>query len=196
MTRRRFLKYAAAGTGAGVAFGSYWLSTSQQRAARWARRLIGDARRKVEPAPVKPDPARWSDNGITLSWIGHSTVLINFYGLYILTDPAFGRHIGISVGVGTLGPKRYVAPALKLGELPPIDLVLLSHAHMDHMDLPSLRKFPAQTPTVTAKVTSDVLQGTPLKQITELGWGGRTTVRCARGEVEIEAFEVKHWGQR
>jgi L-ascorbate metabolism protein UlaG (beta-lactamase superfamily) len=138
----------------------------------------------------------WSDNAITISWIGHATTLINFYGIRILTDPAFGNYIGISFGLATAGPKRYVAPALRLKELPPIDVVLLSHAHMDHMDLPSLRRFPTDTFTVSARTTSDVLAGAARKRVTELGWGERTRFQGAQGDLEIEAFEVKHWGQR
>jgi len=79
---------------------------------------------------VKPTPHQWSNNQITICWLGHATVLINFYGMHILTDPVLGNHIGVSVGLGTFGPKRYIAPALRSGDLPPIDVVLLSHAHM------------------------------------------------------------------
>jgi L-ascorbate metabolism protein UlaG (beta-lactamase superfamily) len=128
--------------------------------------------------------------------LGHATVLINFFGIRILTDPAFGNRIGVSLPLFTAGPKRYISPALRLSELPPIDVLLLSHAHMDHMDLPSLGHFTRNTFTVTAKITGDVLANTGLKQITELPWNGRTTFRNRAGELFIEAVEVKHWGQR
>ncbi len=193
--RRKFIK-CATGTGAVLGLGGWWLERSRSRAARVARMLIGDVHRSIQPAPVKPDPTAWSDNGISLCWIGHSTVLINFYGVRILTDPTFGHRIGVSLGIGTAGPKRYIAPALRMDELPPIDVVLLSHAHMDHMDLPSLGRFAPDTFTVTARRTNDILRSTGLKQITELAWSDRTTFHCDRGELSIEAFEVKHWGQR
>ncbi|HTL18596.1 MAG TPA: MBL fold metallo-hydrolase, partial [Patescibacteria group bacterium] len=153
-------------------------------------------RRKIEAAPVKPQPEKWSDNAVTLAWLGHSTVLLNFYGIRILTDPALGRRVGISLGLGTLGPKRFIAPALALRELPPIDVLLLSHAHMDHMDLPTLGLFPRKTFTVTAKSTNDLLADASLKQVTELGWNERTSFRNEKGDLQIEAVEVKHWGQR
>src|SRR6266851_72350 len=89
--------------------------------ARRLRQLLADAGRVIAPAPVKPDPAKWSDNQITICWLGHATILINFYGIRILTDPAFGNRIGIRLGIGTAGPKRYIGPALSLKELPPID---------------------------------------------------------------------------
>src|SRR5437867_2631008 len=132
--RRRFLR-CVAGVCAAASAGTYWVSTSHRRPAYWVRRIIQDSKRRVMAAPLKPEPAKWSDNGITICWVGHSTVLLNFYGVNVLTDPVFGTRIGISFGLGTAGPKRYIAPALKLSDLPPIDAILLSHAHMDHMDI-------------------------------------------------------------
>src|SRR5439155_7299210 len=136
-----------AGTAAAAGGTTWWVTTAKSRAARYLRTFIADARRPIVPAPVKPEPAKWSDNNLTICWVGHSTVLINFFGVNILTDPALGRHVGISLGLGTAGPKRYIAPALRLRELPPIDLVLLSHAHMDHMDVPTLSALNHQHPT-------------------------------------------------
>jgi len=158
--------------------------------------LLADARRTVLPAPVTPTPGQWSDNAITISWLGHATVLMNFYGIWILTDPTLGNRIGVSLGLGTAGPKRFISPALPFKKLPPIDVVLLSHAHMDHMDLPTLRRFPPKIFGVSAKVTGDVLSGTPLARATELAWGERTTFKNGKGELEIQAIEVNHWGKR
>ncbi len=155
--------------------------------------MVADTRRSIIPAPVRPNPTRWSDNRITICWLGHATMLINFYGL---TDPAFGSRVGISMGLGTAGPKRYIAPALRGSELPTIDLLLLSHAHYDHLDLSSLQRFEAGTPVVTARLTRDILSSARLGNVTEIGWNERTTFRCGKGELEIEAVEVKHWGQR
>jgi L-ascorbate metabolism protein UlaG (beta-lactamase superfamily) len=131
-----------------------------------------------------------------MAWLGHATVLLNFYGVRILTDPVLANRCGIAVGIGTVGPKRYIAPALGFSELPPIDVVLLSHAHYDHMDVGTLRRFPTSTLVVNAKTTTDILSSTRLKDVTELKWGEQTTLRTTRGEVEIEAMQVKHWGQR
>lgn len=195
-TRRKFIRYLLTSVGTTAGLGGYWLATSQRRGARWLRRTLADCRRRVAPAPVKPKPALWSENQITICWLGHATTLINFYGIRILTDPVFSDRIGVSIGLGTAGPKRYIAPALRFRELPPIDVLLLSHAHMDHLDLPSLDKLPAGTFTVTAKATSDLLTETRLQQVNELPWNGKATFKSGKGELEIESFEVKHWGRR
>src|ERR1700742_1781302 len=101
--------------------------------------MLGDCFRAAAPAPHQPTPQAWSDDQVTVSWLGHATVLVNFFGLNILTDPVFFDRCGIRVPPLTIGPKRYDACALRPEELPRIDLILLSHAHFDHFDLRSLR---------------------------------------------------------
>ena len=174
---------------------------------RYLKRMADDARRGVVPASHKPCPARGRDDRVTAAWLGHSTVLINFYGVNILTDPVLGNNVGIHLaGPLVLGMKRLVAPALRFRELPPIDLILLSHAHMDHFDMRTLRRFDRRPLVITAHATGDILRGTRLGQrVTELGWGEGTTLKFSRtagalardgGELQVEAFEVRHWGAR
>jgi L-ascorbate metabolism protein UlaG (beta-lactamase superfamily) len=185
---------------------SYCGPTAEKRTARikqstgWAARFfkerLHEARFQISEAPFKPCPDLWNPNRLTVSWLGHSTVLMNFFGFTVLTDPVLEKRVGASLRVATIGPKRVVAPALSFAELPPIDLILLSHAHMDHFDLPTLRRFGRQTRVVTARGTSDLLRFTRIKSARELGWGDRTTVITPAGQMEIEAFEVNHWGTR
>jgi L-ascorbate metabolism protein UlaG (beta-lactamase superfamily) len=78
--------------------------------------------------------ARDADD-ITVSWIGHATLLIGIRGHWLLTDPMFSERLA-----GVL--PRQVEPALAPSELPPLDAILISHAHFDHLDLPSLRRLP------------------------------------------------------
>ncbi|HEX7550074.1 MAG TPA: MBL fold metallo-hydrolase, partial [Candidatus Methylomirabilis sp.] len=73
-------------------------------------------------APAPPNPRTWSNGGITLTWIGHSSFLINLEGTTILTDPVFSEKVGVSVlGLGTLGLRRFVPPALQMADLPHLD---------------------------------------------------------------------------
>ena len=152
--------------------------------------------RPISPASAKPEPSKWSDAQVTLAWIGHSTVLINFFGVMILTDPVLFPRIGIRLPGFTIGPKRLTSPALSFDELPKIDLVLLSHAHFDHLDLRTLRCFDRATRVITARATSDLLKGTQFSDVTELEWGQSRSVSNAAGEIEITAFPVNHWGAR
>ena len=99
---------------------------------------VDEIGREVPAAPHKPSPASWSDNAVTLAWLGHATVLINFFGVRILTDPTLYPRIGVDLLLGSLGPLRLVQCALTPAEIPDIDLVLVSHAHFDHLDTPSL----------------------------------------------------------
>jgi L-ascorbate metabolism protein UlaG (beta-lactamase superfamily) len=165
-------------------------------AARAVRGFLAESCRSVLKPRSSPTPASWSDNSITAAWLGHSTVLLNFYGVNILTDPVLFRRIGADTCVGTIGPKRLIAPALTAAQLPSIDLVLISHAHMDHMDLPSLRALPGRPSAVTAHATEDLLVHTAVSNPVSLRWGEKARVVTKNGDVEVEAFEVKHWGAR
>jgi L-ascorbate metabolism protein UlaG (beta-lactamase superfamily) len=163
---------------------------------RFFRERLAELVKPAHGASEKPNPAAWDNNKITASWLGHATALINFYGVNIITDPALFSRVGASFGMGTWGPLRREASALRARELPKIDLVLLSHAHLDHMDIPSLRALPGTPKAVTARRTADLLAETRLDRPVELGWGEKSVIRTESGEVEVEAFEVKHWGAR
>jgi L-ascorbate metabolism protein UlaG (beta-lactamase superfamily) len=152
--------------------------------------------RPIAPAFTKPEPGKWSDAQLTLAWLGHSTVLINFFGVTILTDPALFARIGIRLPRFTIGPKRLTAPALQFDEVPRIDLILLSHAHFDHFDLRTLRCFDENTSVITARATSDLLRRTRFREITELDWSERKTFKTGASKIDIVAFPVKHWGAR
>ena len=162
----------------------------------WREAIFG-SRRPIAPAFTKPKPAQWRDDQLTAAWLGHATVLINFFGVKIITDPVLFPRIGIRIpSLFTIGPKRLTAPALTVRELPKIDIVLLSHAHFDHTDTRTLHKFDRSTKVVTAPRTRDLLRWTRFRDVTELRWGERKSITTAAGEINIIAFQVKHWGAR
>jgi L-ascorbate metabolism protein UlaG (beta-lactamase superfamily) len=164
-------------------------------ARRFGRRFLEerlDERRvPVAPAPHRPRPAEWSDERLTVAWLGHATVLVNFYGTWLLTDPALGRRVGVRLAPGvTVGPRRLVEPALTPAELPPLDAVLVSHAHMDHCDLATLRRLPREAAAVVQRGNLDLVRR--FRRAHELAWGESVEVAGAR----VESLEVSHWGAR
>ena len=148
------------------------------------------------PAFARPDPSTWSDATLTASWLGHATVLINFYGMRILTDPTLYPRIGVDLGVGSLGPLRLVQCALTPDALPEIDVVLVSHAHFDHLDTPSLGAVRGRPAAVMAPATSDLLPRRYYSSVSELRWNETATITTPRGQALVRAIEVQHYSGR
>jgi L-ascorbate metabolism protein UlaG (beta-lactamase superfamily) len=155
-----------------------------------------ESRRSIAPAFAKPEPGTWSDNHLTCAWLGHATVLINFFGVWIVTDPVLSSRIGIRLPFLTLGTKRLTAPALTFDELPSIDLVILSHAHFDHIDRPTLKLFGKSTRVITAARTRDLLRGTKFGEVIELDWNESLRLELRRMDLEVHGFRAEHWGAR
>ena len=165
----------------------------RRAAPAFFREISKDYKRETLSAPFSPKPREWPDHGLIAAWLGHSTVLLKIDGFTILTDPVFSIRVGLNVGPLTVGIKRLVEVATDLSDLPAIDLVLLSHAHMDHFDLPSLRQLENErTRVVTAWRTSDLLRVRRYSQVDEVRWDQSIQV----GPAAITAFRVAHWGAR
>ena len=188
----------------GVNLGSVKPSYRNPRVFRWVSYLWHDAIvkswRPVRPAFAKPKPEAWRDDRLTAAWLGHSTVLINFFGVRIITDPVLFPRIGVRFPLlFTAGPKRLTAPALTINELPPIDLILLSHAHFDHIDRRTLSHIGwrnRSAKVATAVHTRDLLCGTGLRNIAELKWREQISIQIPAGVINVTAIQVKHWGAR
>jgi L-ascorbate metabolism protein UlaG (beta-lactamase superfamily) len=147
----------------------------------------------IAPSPRTPDPRQWPDRGLHAAWLGHSTVLLKIDGFTVLTDPVFSSRAGLDLRLFTAGVKRRVQPALTVQQLPLVDLILISHAHMDHLDTPSMRKLESkQTQVIMASQTSDIIRPGRYQKVTELAWGAEAQA----GPVRVKAFEVNHWGAR
>jgi L-ascorbate metabolism protein UlaG (beta-lactamase superfamily) len=158
--------------------------------------MIFDGRGPPRPPAARPEPSSWSSDDITGSCLGHSTVLMNFLGVRLITDPVFSTRVGVGFQPLVLGPKRHVRPALRPREFPPPDLILLSHAHFDHLDVASLRTFARDTPIVTARATADLVRRWRFRDVHELDWGEHISLTTRVGPVRIEAIQVAHWGAR
>jgi L-ascorbate metabolism protein UlaG (beta-lactamase superfamily) len=144
------------------------------------------------PPPLVPDLSDWERRELSAVWIGHATILLRLGGMTILTDPVFCARVGIGLGLFTAGPRRLVAPALSIHKLPKLDLILISHAHFDHLDRPSLIRLPKTTPVIAAHRTHDLIKDLGFKTVTELQWGESLRL----GELNVTARQVQHWGAR
>jgi len=154
-------------------------------------RLLDQLNPPPRPAP-KPNLLDWKSRNFSAVWLGHATVLLRVGGKTILTDPVLSHRVGVGLGVTTAGPKRLIAAALKAHELPKLDLILISHAHFDHLDRPTLVKLHKSTPVVTASRTGDLVRDLGFRNVIELSWGESHLL----DGVSLTACEVKHWGAR
>lgn len=131
----------------------------------------------------------------TATWIGHATVLLQHQGINVLTDPMFGN---FASPVGFAGPKRFTQPALNLDQLPPIDVVVISHDHYDHLDKPSIAKLGNQPKYFVPVGIKDWLegQGVAPERITELNWWQEAEVIVRGQTLKITATPAQHFSGR
>ena len=136
-------------------------------ALRWLlTRTRGPWPTHVEDVHVAPPVERVDDGSIRATVIGHATVLVQVDGLNILTDPVMSARIGPTPWTG---PKRVRPPAVPFELIPPIDVVLLSHDHYDHLDRPTLRQLVQRD---NPQVLTGLRAGAkvPSKNVVELNW--------------------------
>src|SRR4051794_32689620 len=102
----------------------------------------GAERNPPGPLPLDRPHETWrrqAETGFRATWLGHSTVLLELDGRRVLTDPVFGARVS---PIGLIGPRRFHPVPAELSELPPLDLVLLSHDHLDHLCRSTLKALP------------------------------------------------------
>ena len=133
----------------------------------------GDRRVPKGPLPALNPLDAWSKkpgSGLRATWLGHSTVLLEIGGLRVLTDPVWGPRASPS---RFAGPKRFQPVPVALGEMPPLDLVIVSHDHYDHLDYPTIRELAKRdVPFVTSLGVGAHLEawGVRPERIVELDW--------------------------
>jgi N-acyl-phosphatidylethanolamine-hydrolysing phospholipase D len=161
------------------------------------RRMAG-AFRAADGAPVRVanDGAFLRENARhsipTVTWVGHATLLVQQGHQTFLTDPIWSD---TPSPVSFVGPRRFVAPGLRIEDLPPIDFVLISHNHYDHLDLRTLEALAERRPETTFFVgigNGDLLREAGIGNVDELEWGETRT----RGGVTIHCLPAQHWSQR
>jgi L-ascorbate metabolism protein UlaG (beta-lactamase superfamily) len=134
-------------------------------------------------------------SGLRATWLGHSTVLIEIDGLRVLTDPVWGPRASPS---RLAGPKRFQPVPVTLRGLPPIDLVIVSHDHYDHLDYPTIRELALHrdVPFVTSLGVGAHLEafGVPAARITELDWWESHTLPGS--DLQVTAAPSQHFSGR
>ena len=163
------------------------LDPEYRRASYWARlhSLVMGAtwlvtERRVAALPLaRPDPGalREPSRGATVTWIGHSTVLVQLDGVTFLTDPTWAERSG--PWSGFVGVRRYTPPGIAFDDLPPIDFVLISHDHYDHLDEPTVRRLARKfDPLFVVPLGIKAwLADRGITRAVELDWGASITVK-------------------
>ncbi|MDQ3283302.1 MAG: MBL fold metallo-hydrolase, partial [Acidobacteriota bacterium] len=143
---------------------------------------------------ITPATPRRCVNGseVRVTMVNHATLLVQTEGLNILTDPIWSERCS---PVQFAGPKRHHAPGIRFEDLPPIDVVILSHNHYDHMDVPTLQRLSAEhRPRIFAGLgNAAFLQSQNIAKVTELDWWD--TVVIADG-VRLNAVPAQHFSSR
>lgn len=156
---------------------------------RWQKERRGkrkDLSFRIGQADQKQQALLNSDHReLTITWIGHSTFLIQIDGLTIVTDPVWAKQMGFS--------RRMEEPGLSLDEIPPVDIILLSHSHYDHLHVGSLRKLKGSpivlVPEGLERNIERILRGC---EVHGLPWWGHVNI----GSVEFHFVPAQHWTKR
>lgn len=159
---------------------------------RWFLGLPADSDPDSLPR-ARPEAGRpLSDGALAVTWLGHSTVLLEAGGRAVLTDPVWGDRVS---PFPTQGPRRRVPPPLALEALPRLDLVLVSHNHYDHLDRPTVERLAALQPEaewVAPLGVGALLRRFGVRLVRECTWWGQLVA----GGVQVACTPARHFSAR
>lgn len=159
---------------------------------KWMFNRKKGAWKKIDSAEPGAVPPALVNTGIRITFVNHSTFLIQADGLNILTDPIWSKRTG---PVEWAGPMRMRPPGLDLESIPKIDLILISHNHWDHLDIKTLKKLENRDhpAIITSLGVSKFLQREGLTKTTDLDWWDETLVRDG---ISVQAVPAQHFSGR
>lgn len=166
----------------------------RSRTMRLAAFMLGMDDRPDWPEEVRVTQARpvarLSGDAMRATWVGHSTFLVQAGGVNILTDPIWSEYASPLPGAG---PRRIAAPGIAFDDLPRIDIVIVSHNHYDHMDLPTLRRlWERDRPLIVSSLGNDVILAGEGITARALDWGQSVAHAGAR----VHVTRNHHWSSR
>ena len=143
----------------------------------------------VKKEKVLSDLAKFKNENY-IAWIGHATFIIKLGNTTIITDPVFSKNAGPLI----FGPKRFTEPALKLNEIPKIDLFLLTHNHYDHQDMMTIRRFPFKDAKVMLPLKlGKYFKRNGYKDVNEMDWYDSIDFN---EKLKITFLPAVHWSKR
>ncbi len=141
---------------------------------------------------AKPD-SRVGGDTLRITMIGHASLLIQVCGLNILTDPVWSQRTS---PFSFIGPRRVVAPGIAFKDLPPIDIVIVTHNHYDHLDLATLKRLHEEhSPHIVTPLGNDTIihRALPEAKISDMDWGDQTSFW---DDITIDCEPCHHWSAR
>ena len=174
-------------------------SPKRDENVKWSYRVFNKEKKKLDMT-VPNDHVISKEEVITslekfasddyIMWIGHATFIIKLGDTTIITDPVFSKNAGPLI----FGPKRFTEPALKLNEIPKIDLFLLTHNHYDHQDMKTIRRFPFKNSKVMVPLKlGKYFKTNGYKDINEMDWYDEIKVN---NNLKITFLPAVHWSKR
>tara|TARA_Y100001970_G_scaffold289960_1_gene421945 strand:- start:320 stop:1378 length:1059 start_codon:yes stop_codon:yes gene_type:complete len=166
---------------------------------KWSFKIFNQEKKKldmtvpeehvVKKEKVLSDLEKFKDKNY-IAWIGHATFIIKLGETTIITDPVFSKNAGPLI----FGPKRFTEPALKLKEIPKIDLFLLTHNHYDHQDMMTIRRFPYKSAKVMLPLKlGKYFSRNGFKDVNEMDWYDEIKIN---DKLKITLLPAVHWSKR